>query len=203
MKTIARWFVSLLGVAVLFVSGCATNPVSKRSEFVLMSEEQELALGRQMHAEVLKEYRDYKDPKLQQYVQRIGEQVAANSDRPQLIYRFTVLDSPEVNAFALPGGYIYVTRGIMAYMNSEAELAAVIGHEIGHVTARHAVRQYTASRPKSRLSFSPNCAPLAAISWSTSSALPFCAVTAVNMNWRRTRLAPNTWLKTATIRRPC
>jgi predicted Zn-dependent protease len=146
MRRTAR-LLAILGVAAaLLVSGCATNPVSKRSEFVLMSEEQELALGRQMHAEVLQEYGEYKDPKLQAYVQQVGERVAALSDRPQLIYRFTVLDSPEVNAFALPGGYIYITRGIMAYFNSEAELAAVLGHEIGHVTARHAVRQYTAAQ---------------------------------------------------------
>jgi predicted Zn-dependent protease len=137
---------AILGVAAsLLTSGCATNPVSKRSEFVLMSEDQELAIGRQMHAEVLQEYGEYKDPKLQAYVQQVGERVAALSDRPQLIYRFTVLDSPEVNAFALPGGYIYITRGILAYLNSEAELAAVLGHEIGHVTARHAVQQYSAA----------------------------------------------------------
>lgn len=146
MRHTAR-LLAILGVAATFLaSGCATNPVSKRSEFVLMSEEQELAIGRQMHAEVLQEYGEYKDPKLQAYVQQVGESVAALSDRPQLIYRFTVLDSPEVNAFALPGGYIYITRGIMAYFNSEAELAAVLGHEIGHVTARHAVRQYTAAQ---------------------------------------------------------
>jgi predicted Zn-dependent protease len=76
-------------------------------------------------------------------VQRVGEKLAGLSHRPELFYRFTVLDSPEVNAFALPGGYVYITRGLMAYLSSEAELAAVLGHEIGHVTARHAVRQYT------------------------------------------------------------
>jgi len=78
-------------------------------------------------------------------VQRVGEKLAAQSHRPQLVYRFTVLDADDVNAFALPGGYIYITRGILAYLNSEAELAAVLGHEIGHVTARHSVRQYSAA----------------------------------------------------------
>jgi predicted Zn-dependent protease len=146
MNGLLRWIFAALAAATLLTSGCATNPASKRSEFVLMSEAQELALGRQMHGEVLKEYRVYKDPRLQQYVQQVGERVASLSDRPQLIYRFTVLDSPEVNAFALPGGYIYITRGILSYFNSEAELAAVLGHEIGHVTARHAVRQYTAAQ---------------------------------------------------------
>lgn len=149
MKIFVRLLSLLLIASCVLNSGCATNPVSKRSEFVLMSEEQELALGRQMHGEVLKEYHVYDDPKLQQYVQQVGERVASLSDRPQLIYRFTVLDSPEVNAFALPGGYIYITRGILAYMNSEAEMAAVLGHEIGHVTARHAVRQYTAAQATS------------------------------------------------------
>ncbi|MGQ0658555.1 MAG: M48 family metalloprotease [Chromatiales bacterium] len=138
----------LLG-SVLALGGCATNPVSHRPEFVLMSENQELAIGRKMHAQVLKEYGQYPDPELQTYVQQVGEELASASDRPQLIYRFTVLDSAEVNAFALPGGYIYITRGILAYMNSEAELASVLGHEIGHVTARHAVRQYTAAQAAS------------------------------------------------------
>jgi len=147
MITVYARILALLALAYgLALSGCATNPVSHQPEFVLMSENQELAIGRQMHAQVLKEYGEYEDPELQTYVQKVGEQLASLSDRPQLIYRFTVLDSPEVNAFALPGGYIYITRGILAYMNSEAELAAVLGHEIGHVTARHAVRQYTATQ---------------------------------------------------------
>ena len=83
---------------------------------------------------------------LQGYVQSIGESLAANSHRPNLVYRFTVLDSPDINAFALPGGYIYINRGLMAYLSSEEELAAVLGHEIGHVTARHSVRQYSQSQ---------------------------------------------------------
>lgn len=132
---------TLLILAIL--AGCAANPVTGEQNLVLMSEDQELAIGRQSHAEILKEYGKYDDPKLARYVQRVGERVASNSHRSDLIYRFTVLDSPEVNAFALPGGYIYITRGILAYLNSEAELAAVLGHEVGHVTARHAVRQHS------------------------------------------------------------
>ncbi len=111
-----------------------------------MSEEQEIALGRQTNQQVLEQYSVYDDPALQAYVQQVGEKVAANSHRSDLIYRFTVLDSKDVNAFALPGGYIYITRGLMTYLNSEAELAAVLGHEIGHVTARHSVRQYSAAQ---------------------------------------------------------
>jgi predicted Zn-dependent protease len=90
---------------------------------------------------VLQEYGRVEDPELQAYVTRVGKNLAAKSHRPELDWHFTVVDSPEINAFALPGGYVYVTRGILAYLNSEAELAGVVGHEIGHVTARHGVRQ--------------------------------------------------------------
>ena len=127
------------------LQGCATNPVTGGSDFVLMSEEQEIQLGRQSHQQILKQYEAYDDPALQAYVNRLGEELAATSHRDKLIFHFTVLDSPMVNAFALPGGYIYITRGILAYMNSEAHLAGVLGHEIGHVTARHSVRQHSTS----------------------------------------------------------
>jgi predicted Zn-dependent protease len=111
-----------------------------------MSEADEMRKGRQVAAEVSKAYAVYDDlPVLQKYVDAIGQKLAKKSHRPELDYHFTVVDSPQVNAFALPGGYIYVTRGILAYLNSEAELAAVLGHEIGHVTARHSVQQYSAS----------------------------------------------------------
>lgn len=133
----------LLLVGALF-SGCATNPVSGKSDFVLMSEEQEIELGKQGHQQVLKQYKVYEDAELQAYVERLGQKLAASSHRSHLEYHFTLLDSPQVNAFALPGGYVYITRGIMSYMNSEEELAGVLGHEIGHVTARHGVRQHGA-----------------------------------------------------------
>ncbi|HSD61589.1 MAG TPA: M48 family metalloprotease, partial [Burkholderiales bacterium] len=96
-------------------------------------------------AEVRKEYGIYEDPELQAYVSRVGQKLARASHRPGISYTFVVVDSPEINAFALPGGYVYVTRGILAYLGSEAELAAVVGHEIGHVTARHGVRQQSAA----------------------------------------------------------
>ena len=127
--------------ALLLLTACATNPVTGGSDFVLMSEEQEISLGRKYSAEIVKQMPAYEDPELSALVQRVGEQLASHSHRPELYYRFTVLDSTTVNAFALPGGYIYITRGMLAYLNSEAELAAVLGHEIGHVTARHSVRQ--------------------------------------------------------------
>jgi predicted Zn-dependent protease len=91
----------------------------------------------------LQEYTPYPDPKVQAYVNDLGQKLAKQSHRAYLTWHFTVLDSPEVNAFALPGGYVYVTRGIMAYMDSEADLAGVIGHEIGHVTARHGAQRAT------------------------------------------------------------
>jgi predicted Zn-dependent protease len=105
-----------------------------------MSEEEEIQLGRQVHAQVLRDYRVYRDEKLHEYVREVGSRLTAVSERPDLDYTFTVLDSAEVNAFAVPGGYIYVTRGMLTYLNSEAQLASVLGHEIGHITGRHAAR---------------------------------------------------------------
>ncbi len=132
-------------VGALALTHCAQNPVTGGKDFVLMSEQQELALGAQAHQDVLKEYAALDNPALQAYVSEVGQRLAKQSHRPALDWHFTVVDSPDVNAFALPGGYVYVTRGIMAYLNSEAELAGVIGHEIGHVTARHGVRQQSAA----------------------------------------------------------
>ncbi|VAW79047.1 Putative Zn-dependent protease [hydrothermal vent metagenome] len=127
------------------LTGCATNPVSGSQDFVLMSEAEEIRLGRKYHQQILKEMPLYENRKLAAYVEQVGQRMARSSDRPNLKFRFTLLDNPQVNAFALPGGYIYINRGLLAYLNSEAELAAVLGHEIGHVTARHSVRRQSAS----------------------------------------------------------
>jgi predicted Zn-dependent protease len=127
----------------LLLGGCATNPVTGGKDVVTISEQKEIEIGRQMHPQILKQYGRFEDEQLQMYVNDIGQKIAAKSHRPDLQFTFTVLDSDEINAFALPGGYVYITRGIMAYLNSEAELVAVLGHEVGHVTARHAVRQQT------------------------------------------------------------
>ncbi|WP_339523369.1 M48 family metalloprotease [Pseudomonas sp. EA_35y_Pfl2_R111] len=132
-------------VLLLQLVGCAVNPATGRSNFVMMSEQQELDLGRRYNQQILKENPLYADEKLQAYVQQIGERVAKHSHRNQLAYQFTVVDSPDINAFALPGGYIYIHRGLLAYLSSEAELAAVLGHEVGHVTARHSVQQQSQS----------------------------------------------------------
>lgn len=129
----------------ILLANCAQNPVTGNPNLVLVSEEQEIAIGQREDANVRKQYSAYSDAALQQYVSEIGQRLAKASHRPGIEYRFLVVDSPEVNAFALPGGYIYITRGILAYLNSEAELAAVLGHELGHVTARHSVQQISAS----------------------------------------------------------
>jgi len=122
-------------------AACAVNPVTGRKELMLYSESQEIELGRQTDAEVAATYGVYDDPALQSYVAKLGLSLAAKGQRPGLPWRFTVLDSPVINAFAVPGGAVYVTRGILALMSSEAELAAVLGHEIGHVNARHSMGQ--------------------------------------------------------------
>lgn len=130
----------------LLMSACGStvvNPVTGEAERSVMDEATEIAEGRKAHGQVLKEQRAYADPKVQAYVNALGQKLAAQSHRANLAWTFTVLDSPEVNAFALPGGYVYVTRGIMAYLDSEAELAGVMGHEIGHVTARHGAQRAT------------------------------------------------------------
>ncbi len=133
-------------LTLLALAGCAQNPVSGQQDFVMMSEAQEAGAGRDADADVRKQYKVYESAALQDYVNGVGQKIAQHSHRPNLQYHFTVLDSPEVNAFALPGGYVYITRGILAYLNSEAELAAVLSHEIGHVTARHGVRQASAAQ---------------------------------------------------------
>src|SRR5919106_349414 len=127
----------------LSLAGCATNPVSGKREISLMSEAEEIAYGRQADAEIRREMGVYNDPELQRYVADIGDRLARLSHRPNLPWAFTVVDHQAINAFALPGGYIYITRGILPYLDDEAELAGVLGHEIAHVTARHAAQQYT------------------------------------------------------------
>jgi predicted Zn-dependent protease len=135
----------ILALMACLLPACATNPVTGGHDFVLMSESDEIHLGQEYHQQIIEEMPVYDDPKLAAYVNEVGQRVARAGHRPELDYHFTVLDSQMVNAFALPGGYIYITRGILAYLNSEAELAAVLGHEVGHVTARHAVRQHSAN----------------------------------------------------------
>lgn len=121
--------------------GCATNPVTGERELSLISEGQEIQMGREAAQEVSASIGLVANDALQSYVSRIGQRLAAASERPQLPWSFAVVDDPTPNAFALPGGPIFVTRGLMSLMASEAELASVLGHEIGHITARHSVSQ--------------------------------------------------------------
>jgi len=147
-----KFATTLLLILSLTLNACATNPVTGKSDFALVSESEEINQGRSYHNQIIAEYGIYDDPVLQQYVNGIGQELAARSHRAHLKFTFTVLDSPEINAFALPGGYVYITRGIMAYLDSKAELAGVLGHEIGHVTARHSVRQQSGQMASTLLS---------------------------------------------------
>jgi predicted Zn-dependent protease len=133
----------LLAVVIAAGAACATNPVSGKRQMSLLSEAEELAIGQQQDVQIRREMGVYDDQALQRYVNDIGQELARKSHRPNLPWTFTIVDSPAINAFALPGGYIYVTRGILAYLDDESELAGVLGHEIGHVTARHAAQAYT------------------------------------------------------------
>ena len=132
---VLAWLVTLVG--------CAVNPATGRREFTLVTADQELAIGRDGYAATLGQYGHYDDARLAAYVDSVGQRLAKVSELPGLEWHFTVLDDPTVNAFAMPGGYIYITRGILAHLQSEAQLAGVLGHEIGHVTARHSAKQIT------------------------------------------------------------
>ncbi len=152
MRTAKLIILSSLLVTGLFTSSCSINPATKSPDFVTMSEDKEISIGKEMHEKILAETPIYQDEKIQKYVDKVGQKVAAAGDRPDLTYHFTIIDSPDINAFALPGGYIYINRGLIGYLNSEAQLAAVLAHEVAHVTARHAVRQKTAATGASVLS---------------------------------------------------
>jgi predicted Zn-dependent protease len=124
-------------------AACALNPATGKREFSLMSEAQEIAIGQQSDGEIRREMGIFEDRELQEYVARIGASLAKQSERPHLPWHFSVVDQPVINAFALPGGYIYLSRGILPFLDNEAQLAGVLGHEIGHVTARHSAQQYS------------------------------------------------------------
>jgi len=129
--------------ALAVLAACATNPATGNKEFSLMSEAQEIQLGQELDVQVRREMGVYEDAELQRYVSEVGMRLARASERPNLPWAFTVIDEPAVNAFALPGGKIYLTRGILPFLHNEEEMAGVLGHEIGHVTARHSAQQYT------------------------------------------------------------
>ena len=137
----------LVVVLTLTTVACSTNPATGKKQFNIVSESQEVSIGQQSHSEVIKQFGIYDEkPELNRLVETVGMRLAAASERPHLPWHFTVLDSPMVNAMALPGGYIYITRGMLENINSEDELAGVLGHEIAHVTARHSAQQISRSQ---------------------------------------------------------
>lgn len=143
-----RWRgAAVLLTALAPLAACETNPATGGSSFTaFMSPQEEMKVGRDEHPKILKEFGgEYPDPKVKAYVTDIGQRLAKNSEMAQLQFTFTVINSDIVNAFALPGGYVYVTRGLLALASSEAELAGVLGHEIGHITARHTAQRYSAA----------------------------------------------------------
>lgn len=142
MKSFSRrWPAVLLLAALSGLMSCAVNPVTGKKEIMLIPEGQEIEMGKATDESIRQQFGLYQDPQLSAYVENVSRKLVPHTHRNQLAYHFAVLDTPVENAFAAPGGYIYVTRGLLAMMNSEAELATVIGHELGHVNARHSVRE--------------------------------------------------------------
>lgn len=139
-------FSRLLISGLLLISfSCVRNPATGKLDFMLLSTKQEIAMGQESDPEIVAFFGLYEDAALQKFISEKGHEMAAISHRPELPYEFKVVDSPVVNAFAVPGGFVYFTRGIMVHFNNEAEFAGVLGHEIGHITARHSARQYSRS----------------------------------------------------------
>lgn len=136
-----KYSIYILLFLMVFIASCAVNPVTGERQLSLYSEQDEIAIGKQTDVQIRNQYGIYNDPALNEYVARVGASLGPYTHRSHLEYHFAVLDSPVVNAFAVPGGYVYVTRGILALMRSEAELAVVLGHEMGHVNARHSIHR--------------------------------------------------------------
>ena len=148
MQIIIRIFkLYILILPAILIYGCAVNPVTGKHEIVFMSVEDEKKLGAENAKQVAEQMGIFDDPKLVSYVESIGQRLAKKSPYQDVTYQFQIVDLEEPNAFALPGGYVYVSRGLLVLINSEDELAGVIGHEIGHVAARHSVQRLTRAAP--------------------------------------------------------
>ena len=132
----------LLLLSFVFMIGCAVHPVTGKKEIRLLSTGQEVALGKETAQQVVNEFGVYDDPELHEYINEVGQKLVDVCERTEIAYYFTVLDTPMVNAFAAPGGFIFVTRGILKELDDEAELAGVMGHEIGHVVYRHGAKRF-------------------------------------------------------------
>jgi len=133
--------ISLAVMLFIFLSSCATNPVTGRKELMLISRSQEIAIGKKNDKQIIAQYGLYNNSNLKNYINEIGYKLVRHVHRHDISYYFRILDSTDVNAFALPGGYVYITRGILAYINNEAQLAGILGHELGHINARHSAKQ--------------------------------------------------------------
>ncbi len=139
-----RNFKLLFLSSTILMAACSTNPATGNKQFAgLMSPQQEVQVGASEHEKIIQQYGLYENAQIQAYVNEIGNRITADTERPDVQYKFFVVDSPIVNAFALPGGYIYISRGLLALANSEAEVAAVLSHEAGHITARHSAERYS------------------------------------------------------------
>ncbi|MFW5760131.1 MAG: M48 family metalloprotease, partial [Cyclobacteriaceae bacterium] len=128
-----------LSAFILMLSSCAINPVTGKRQLMLISEKQEIRMGREYDPQITASFGLYENEPLLNLIQEKGQEMADISHRPDLEYHFRILDSPVINAFAVPGGYVYFTRGILAQFSNEAEMIGVLGHEMGHITARHSV----------------------------------------------------------------
>ncbi|MEH6755150.1 MAG: M48 family metalloprotease [Alphaproteobacteria bacterium] len=138
---------AVLSAFALLLTACSVNPATGERDFTaFMSPEKEVEVGREQHPKIIEQFGGvYDDPKVTAYVNRVGQSLARVSELPDLQFTFTVLNDDIVNAFALPGGFVYISRGLLGLANTEAELAGVLGHEIGHVTGRHSAQRYSTS----------------------------------------------------------
>ena len=136
----------LTAIVAVMLGSCSVNPATGSPDLVFIGESKEIEMGRELHEKILESTPIYQSKGLTTYVNEVGQKLAKVSHRPDLEYTFTIVDSPDINAFALPGGFIYINRGLLGYLQTEAQMAAVLAHEIAHVTARHSVRQDTARK---------------------------------------------------------
>lgn len=141
MKRLILIRLTLLSALAVFITTCAVNPVTGKRQVMLISEDQEMQMGKEYDPQIVAQFGEYKDDELLAFINQRAAEIAKISHRPNIEWHVRILDSPVVNAFAVPGGYVYFTRGILTHFSSEAELVGVLGHEMGHVTARHSVSQ--------------------------------------------------------------
>lgn len=139
MLMIKKYFYLFLILSPLFFKGCSTSEATGETKLNFISESREIEMGKEADQAIVQSLGVVKDQKIQDYVSRLGMEMAKRSERPNLPWTFRVIDDPTVNAFALPGGFVYITRGILSHLDSEAELQGILGHEIGHITAKHSV----------------------------------------------------------------